>query len=167
MKRSLVTVVAEAGVRNVEVIDTRDSTDSLKTAEQLVGFFFLFTVIIALVICFFSLSSSMYTNIFEQRKEIGVLMALGIQKGWLRRIYFWEAIVVVLSASLVGIGIGILVAYTMTLQQQLFTQLPVPFEFPWAISLLVIILSVVFGLLASVGPLYRILKSSPVAVLRE
>lgn len=167
VKRSLSAAMRETNVDGIEILDTRDATDSLETARQLVGFFFLFTVIIALIICFFSLSSSMYTNIYEQKKEIGVLMAIGIRKGWLRRMFLWEAIIVVFSASFLGIGIGVLVAWTMTLQQALFTQLPVPFEFPWQICLAVIFLSVIFGLLASLIPLSSILKQSPVKVLRE
>ena len=167
VKRSLTSAISESGARGVEVIDTRDATDSLETAEQLVGFFFLFTVVIGLVICFFSLSSSMSTNILEQRKEIGVLLALGMKSGWIRRIYIWEAILVVFSASALGIGIGVLVAFTFTLQQALFTQLPIPFEFPWVITIAVIILSVIFGVIASIGPLYQILKASPVQILRD
>jgi ABC-type antimicrobial peptide transport system permease subunit len=61
----------------------------------------------------------------------------------------------------------VVVAWTMTLQQALFSQLPVPFDFPWFITVVVIVLSVVFGILASCGPLVTILKKSPVQVLRE
>jgi ABC-type antimicrobial peptide transport system permease subunit len=93
-----------------QVLDSRDQTASLATARSLINFFFLFTVVIALVICFFSLSSSMYTNIYEQTKEIGVMLALGLAKPALGRLFIWEAICVVLSASTLGIGIGVLVA---------------------------------------------------------
>ncbi len=167
VKRALIRAVEAGGVPEVTVLDSRDSTNSLNTARQLINFFFLFTVVIALVICFFSLSSSMYTNIYEQSKEIGVLLALGMAKLRVARLFVWEAICVVLAASTLGIAIGVLVAWTLTLQQALFTQLPTPFEFPWLITVVVIFLSLVFGFLSSVGPLRTMLSKSPVAVLRQ
>ena len=65
-----------------------------------------------------------------------------------------------------GIIIGVVVSYTVTLQQVLFTQLPVPYAFPWVITVAVILLSFIFGLLAAVLPLRSILSKSPVAILR-
>jgi ABC-type antimicrobial peptide transport system permease subunit len=40
-------------------------------------YIFSLTTLIAMFICFFSLMSSMFTNVYEQTKEIGVLRALG------------------------------------------------------------------------------------------
>jgi ABC-type antimicrobial peptide transport system permease subunit len=95
-----------------------------------------------------------------------VLLALGMRKPRLGRMYVWEAICIVLAASTLGIGIGVLVGWTLTLQQALFTQLPVAFEFPWLITVAVIVLSLIFGLLSSIGPLYTLLTKQPVQVLR-
>lgn len=167
LKRNLTSVVAGTGTPNVEILDTRGTTQSLDTATTLVNLFFLVVVVVALVICFFSLSSSMYTNIHEQKKEIGIMLAIGIPKAWLRRMYVWEGVCVVIAASTLGVAIGVLVSYTMTLQQQIFTQLPVPFTFPWVITLVVIGASLLFGFLASFGPLLRILRMSPVQILRS
>jgi ABC-type antimicrobial peptide transport system permease subunit len=167
LKRDLSAVMDGSSVSTIyELDDTRDTTVSLQTSSSLINFFFLFTVIIALLICFFSLVSSMYTNIHEQKKEIGVMLALGMSKSRLYRMYIWEAICVVLSSSMLGIIIGVIVSYTVTLQQVLFTQLPVPYAFPWIITVAVILLSFLFGLLAAVFPLRSILSNSPVAILR-
>ena len=46
------------------------------------------------------------------------------------------------------------------------TQLPVSFEFPWLITVVVVLLSLLFGFLASIGPLAVLLKMSPVQILR-
>jgi hypothetical protein len=56
--------------------------------------------VIAMVICFFSLISSMYTNINEQTKEIGVLRAIGVRKFFIWRLYVYEALVLLLSSSI-------------------------------------------------------------------
>ena len=60
---------------------------------------FAITTAIAMLICFFSLSSSMLTNINEQSKEIGVLRALGLKRFSLRRAYVYEAWVILITSS--------------------------------------------------------------------
>lgn len=49
------------------------------------SYFFNFTTVIAMLISFFSLMASMYTNIHEQTKEIGILRAIGVHKFWMYR----------------------------------------------------------------------------------
>ena len=77
----------------------------------------IFNVIIAITmfLCFFSLSSSMSANIFEQSTEIGVMRAIGLTKLALTRIYYFEALILVLGGSLLGTLVGSAVAYTMVL----------------------------------------------------
>src|SRR3954470_13126529 len=98
-----------------------------------------------MAICFFSLTSSMFTNVYEQSKEIAVLRALGLSKGALYRVYVSEAFVLVLASSLLGVLIGLVVSYTMTAQQILFTQLPIPFAFPWFVLLAVLASAAAFA----------------------
>jgi len=137
-----------------------------EVATQAMTYFFNFTTFIAMLISFFFLMSSMFTNVYEQTKEIAVLRALGINKFWMYRIYIYEAFVLVLSSSILGVMIGCVVSYTMTLQQVLFTQLPVPFAFPWTIMLTVFGCSVFFSILAAFSPIYRVLQKRVVQIFR-
>jgi ABC-type antimicrobial peptide transport system permease subunit len=66
-------------------------------------------------LCFFALSANMSTNIYEQKKEIGVLRALGLTRIRVILLFFYEAIVLVLSSCLLGMITGVIVAQTMTL----------------------------------------------------
>ena len=83
----------------------------------------------AMLICFFSLVASMYSNILEQKKEIAVLRylnlyiniliyfnflfvfilrycrVLGVEYFQLLRLYIEEAFIIVVSSSLVGMYI--------------------------------------------------------------
>jgi hypothetical protein len=58
--------------------DYRSNMDPIEKANIAITLFFGFTVVVAMAISFFSLMSSMYTNIYEQGKEIGILRALGM-----------------------------------------------------------------------------------------
>ena len=81
-------------------------------------------------LCFFSLTSSMTANLFESAKEIGVLRAIGFTKNRIYFLYSYEAFILVLASSMQGILIGIFVGWTMTVQQQIFANLPLTFYFP-------------------------------------
>lgn len=67
-------------------------------------------------LCFFSLSSSMSANLYEQSKEIGVMRAMGLTKTRIYLLYIYEAFILVFSSSLLGIMIGTMVGFSMTLQ---------------------------------------------------
>jgi ABC-type antimicrobial peptide transport system permease subunit len=65
-----------------------------------------------------------------------------------------------------GMLIGIIIGWTMAIQRALFTQLPIAFQFPWTIFLLVMGLSLLMALLSSCGPARRVLHMSVVESLR-
>ncbi len=71
-------------------------------------------IAITMFLCFFSLSSSMSANIYEQSKEIGILRAMGLPRRRLYLLYIYEAFILVLSSSLLGIIIGTMVGFSMT-----------------------------------------------------
>ena len=67
-------------------------------------------------LAFFSLVSAMSSNIMLQSKEIAILRALGYTKTQITRLYFYEAFILVVSASTTGIFIGTSVGWVMMLQ---------------------------------------------------
>lgn len=77
------------------------------------------TIAITMFLCFFALTASMSANLYEQTKEIAVLRAMGVTKSRIKRLYFYEAFILVLASCVLGILIGSAVGYTMVLQQAL------------------------------------------------
>ena len=69
---------------------------------------------ITLSIAFFLLLISMTQNINEAVWEYGVLRSMGITKEQGQRIYLYEAMMVVLVASMLGILCGLLTSYLVT-----------------------------------------------------
>ena len=67
-------------------------------------------------LCFFALSANMTANIYEQSKEIGILRAMGYRTIRIKLLYFYEALVLVLASSFLGILIGIVVGYAFMAQ---------------------------------------------------
>lgn len=128
---------------------------------------FLFTTVVTLCMCFFSLVSSMYTNVFEQAKEIGILRALGMRRFMLVRVYIYEAFVMIISASLLGIAVGVVVAYTMSAQRSLFDALPMPVVVPWMETLATFILAFFFATISALIPLTSLLRIPIVTAMRK
>ena len=100
-----------------------------------------------MALCFFSLVASMFTNIWEQSKEIGILRAVGMTRWQITRLYVYEAFILVLAASMFGLVIGVVLGWTMSSQQQLFTQFPVTFVFPTALLVTIIVAALFFAVL--------------------
>ncbi len=66
-----VCVLARQGQEGVYIYDLSGSSNPIQKADNLLTAFFGFTTAVAMLIASFSLVSSMYTNIYEQTKEIG------------------------------------------------------------------------------------------------
>ena len=135
------------------------------TVNSLMSYFFNVTTAIAMAVAFFSLVSSMYANVREQTKEIGILRAMGMTRFRLYRVYVYEAYTLVFSSSILGLIIGSAVAYTMVLTQILFTQLPLRFEVNVGLLITVVGASMVGALVAAFGPV-RLVVAQPVETQR-
>ncbi|PRP74415.1 hypothetical protein PROFUN_06544 [Planoprotostelium fungivorum] len=165
VKNAVAGIVARQG-KNVKSWDYRDATVRGKFTGMITAYFFTLAIGIVMIICFFSLMSSMYTNITEQTKEIGILIVLGLSHKQVYRIYIYEAFAVIFSSSMFGLLIGAVVAWTMSLQQQLWQQISLPFYFPWYFVLATFGLSVLFAGWASFKPLRSLFKAEIVEILR-
>ena len=80
---------------------------------------FYSVIAITMFLCFFSLCASMSSNLYEQKKEIAILRAIGITKIRVKLLYFYEAVIMVVSSCMLGVLIGMVVAYMMIIQQNL------------------------------------------------
>lgn len=149
-----------------ELWDFRDTRDALNRTNNAMQIIFTAATYIAMGLCLFSLMASMYTNIFEQSKEIAILRAMGLRRWQLVRIYIYEAFVLVLSASILGIMIGCIMAWTMAAQRVLFTQLPVPVQFPFWLLAMVIIAASFCAVIAAWGPARALVKRPVSQVMR-
>jgi len=151
----------------ISLKDMEDDLSPITIAIEAINYFFLLTAAVAMFICFFSLISGQYTNIQEQTKEIAVLRAIGCRRFLIVRLFIYEAFVLVLSASLMGICIGFITGYTMSAQSFLFTQLPLKPVVPWQIMILVIGLSFVFAIISAIFPTIAMLRLPIVVLLKR
>ena len=65
-------------------------------------------------ICFFSLSSSMSGNLYEQCKDIAIMRAMGMEKTMITKLFIYEAFILVVASSISGVVIGTCVGYSIS-----------------------------------------------------
>jgi len=158
--------IEESAFGTGRIWDYEHDIEPLQIPTQIMKYIFSLTTFIAMFICFFSLTSSMFTNVYEQTKEIGVLRALGVTVGRMHRVYIYEAFVLVLASSILGMLIGMAIGYAMTMQQSLFTQLPLPFVFPYPVMITVFLGSILFAFIASWAPIHHVMSMQIVQIFR-
>lgn len=147
--------------------DFRSATIRAKMSSELTLYFFGFAIAIAMIISFFSLLSSMFTNILEQSKEIAILRIVGVEPRWMYRLYIYEAFILVFVSSLAGTLIGGFSSWVLGLQLTLWNQFPVRFSLPWQFLLIVFSLSILCSFLASWRPIRRLMKMEASELLRR
>ena len=83
--------------------------------SALINWTFYSVIAITMFLCFFSLAASMSANLYEQKKEVGILRAIGFTKYRIRMLYFYESLILVMTSCILGVLIGTGVGYTMLL----------------------------------------------------
>ena len=121
---------------------------------------------VTMFLCFFSLCASMSANLYEQKKEVGVLRAMGFTKYRVRMLYFYEALIMVLSSCILGVLIGVAVGYTMLLQFNLILGQSVPPFFPWGQFILVVVISLFCAFFSTWGPAANLTNRSIAGIFR-
>ncbi len=132
----------------VTVTDTIHYLELTRSTVDLLMAFFYVVAVIASLLCFFMLFTTFEANVRENLWEFGVLRALGVNSRQLLRIFVYEALGMILAAIALGTVIGLVIACTLTLQQNLFTEMPFTLIFPGWLFASVITLSV---LVAGIG----------------
>lgn len=122
-----------------------DTTDLLETTDVATFVLLLFFDLIAVISCamsFFVLWISFTSNIKENSWEFGVLRAIGLSAAQVTRVYIYEALCIIISALILGSATGLGIALTLTLQFNLFTEMPFQFDFPYFLFASVTIMSI-------------------------
>ena len=92
---------------------------------------FLILGLIALILSFFLIWTSFYSNIKENICEYGIMRSMGITIAQSTRIYLYEAASILLASIIGGTFIGIIISVSLILQFNMFIELPFEFNFPF------------------------------------
>lgn len=139
-----------------QVVDTQIKTNQMMSRLSVV-----FLAIIVLV-GGASIANYMYANVFERRREIGTLMALGAGSGLVLKLFLVKALLIGLAGGIGGYLAGTLLAVILGPSLAGVPVLPMPTLVLWAIGI-----SVAIALAASYFPARRAARLDPSTTLQE
>ena len=139
-----------------QVVDTQIKTNRMMSRLSLI-----FLAIIVLV-GGASIANYMYANVFERRREIGTLMALGAGTSFILRMFLLKALLLGLAGGLGGYALGTVLAVTLGPRLAGIPVLPMWSLLAWGTGL-----SLAIALAASYFPARRAAHLDPSAVLQE
>jgi putative ABC transport system permease protein len=178
------TELTQDEIKNINNLDIR----VVNYKEELSGFLDIVKIrrkafgIISMVILLMAgvgIINTMLMVMLERRKEIGILMANGMQKKEILTLFLYEGMILGIVGSLIGFIIGSLI--TLKLQQ---TGIPLPQDFndggfalpisqkfyvyyDFGISFIYFIVGIIVALFASFYPANKATKLEPVEVIRN
>jgi putative ABC transport system permease protein len=139
-----------------QVVDTQIKTNRMMSSLSMV-----FIAIIVLV-GGASIANYMYGNVFERRREIGTLMALGAGSSLVLKMFLLKALLLGLGGGIAGYILGTILAVALGPKLAGIVVLPMPTLVLWAIGI-----SVAIAIAASYFPARRAAKLDPCSTLQE
>lgn len=121
---------------------------------------------VAVIIALIGVANTLSLSVIERTRESATLRAIGMTRGQIRRSIACEAIVVAFTSSVIGMAFGSIFGWIGS--YMVFTVIGhVPFAIDWQTFAIVLVISILAALLASVLPARRATKSSPILALAE
>ena len=133
----------------------------LSTNTMMERFSVIFLVIILLVGAV-SIANYMLANVYERRKEIGTLLALGATRRRISSVFFMKSGLLGLVGGLAGYGLGTILAVGLGPRIAGVPVLPLPALAGWAT-----LLAVAVSIIASALPVAKAARLDPAEILRE
>ena len=133
--------------------------DVIETSEKVkfvISHIFLVLGIIALILSFFLIWISFYSNIRENINNYGIMRSIGVTKSQSLRIYLYEAATIILGSIITGTIIGIIISCSLILQFDIFLELPFIFHFPFKLYIILNIVGLTLGMLGSYYPIHEV-----------
>jgi putative ABC transport system permease protein len=139
-----------------QIVDTQ-----IKTNRMMSRLSMIFLGIIVLV-GGAGIANYMYANVFERRREIGTLMALGATSSFVLRTFLAKALMLGLAGGIAGYVLGTVLSVTLGPRIAGVTVLPRLALLAWAVGI-----STAIALAASYFPARRASRLDPFATLQE
>jgi putative ABC transport system permease protein len=108
------------------------------------------------------IANYLYANVFQRRREIGALMALGAESPLIQQIFLAKALLLGHAGGVGGYGLGTLLAVTLGPRLAGVRVLPMPMLAAWSTAV-----SVAIAVAADYFPARRAAKLDPCATFQE
>lgn len=147
---------------DAKVVTIAQIADAQIKINRMMGNLSLMFLVIIVLVGGASIANYMYANVFERRREIGTLMALGAESGHVLCIFMLKALLLGLAGGAGGYLIGTVLAVLLGPKLAGVRVLPMPALALWAVAI-----SAGIAILASYFPARRAARLDPCATFQE
>lgn len=141
--------------------------DSVRTIVDAVSYVLIAFVSISLVVSSFMIGIITYISVYERKKEIGILRAIGASKHNISSIFNAETFIVGFLAGLFGIGISYLLTIPINAILAAVTNVNIRAALNPTAALILVGLSIILTLIGGLIPSKAAAKKDPVEALRS
>lgn len=147
-----------------KLISYRDELEFYENAQKSISIILHSFVVIIAIIGIVNIINTISMNIILRRKEFGMIRAIGMGNDEIRAMILKEGLLYGIFSTLIGSSLGILIHGG--LYKVLKYDKAIKWFFPWKSILEVFIVSMIICILASIGPLKRLLFQSIIDSIR-
>lgn len=158
-------------IANVAVVSDKQLVSSILAIVGSVGSAMQAVAAVGILAAAFGIINTLLTAVYERRREIGILQALGGQRSTIFATFILESGIYGLLGGLLGIVLGTLATFWFgpALMENPFTaslqQAPIP-SLDIMTLIYTVLLSIMLAIVAGLYPAYRAAKLSPVEAMR-
>ena len=144
---------AVAALPGVNVLDREGFIGDL--ASQITSFLTLINalLLLSIIIAMIGIANTLSLSIHERTRELGLLRAVGMSRSQLRSAVRWEAVIISLLGTVIGLLVGLLASWALVTALEEFGL--GTFELPLSSLAVVVVVAAVLGVLASIRPARR------------
>lgn len=143
-------------VKELPMVSVQDSAEYAQTQGAMLDRFLMVIYALlglAVVIAVLGIINTLALSVLERTREIGLLRAVGLKAGQLRRMIRLESVVIALLGAVVGLGLGVLFGWA--LQRAAADDGLSELRIPLGQLGIFLVAAVVIGVLAAVWPAFR------------
>jgi len=145
-----------------KVVTITQIADAQIKVNRLMARLSLLVLVIIVMVGGASIANYMFANVYERRREIGTMMALGADSFLVLRIFLLKAVFLGLAGGICGFGAGTVLAVMLGPQIAGVPVLPMPVLALWAVGI-----STGLAVVASYFPARRAARLDPCATFQE
>jgi putative ABC transport system permease protein len=136
--------------------ELQSRTDYINTQaqgiQQVVNIIYLLLAL-SVIIAAVGIVITLVLSVFERRRELGLVRAVGMTRPQVRSSVRWESVITAALGTVQGVVVGLLLGYAVVVA--LRSQGLSTYAVPWGVIIIVLVLAFIIGVLAAVYPAYK------------
>ncbi|MEU1402066.1 FtsX-like permease family protein [Streptomyces sp. NPDC005728] len=149
----------------IKIQDKQDISDDIAKMFTLMLNMVYGLLGMAVIVAVLGVINTLAMSVFERSQEIGMLRAIGLERGAVKRMVRLESLVISLFGGVLGIGLGVFFGWAAG--ELLGTKMPTyELVLPWGRMTVFLLLAAVVGVLAALWPARRAARLNVLAAIK-